>query len=703
MMLRREVHLRNYIDIIRKYDFVIAISFLLVFGTALIVSLHLPKLYDASTLILVKPSSSSPTSSTNVFKSILSGGGLEQGEMETLKRRFTTESLLKSTIDELERQNIRGVQYLPSIGKLKKFISSEILPDTNFIKLSVKLGEQEGGERNAAILANALILQIQKIRSKKKDDKAKHRKKILEGKLTELKLQIAEKENELLNFTESNGIPTIWLAEFSKILDRRTKLIETRQQIESNKFSAELELKKLEQELEKHPQELVEYSKTVIDNPTWLEQVNKLIELEFQITDLKARVGEESAELKGLEAQRKEREKRLDEFTASKTSVSETEKRSPNSPIHIGLINRKIEVEIRIDRADDQIRRYDDRIREAESELESFVGKLPKNQFKFDRISKSLEVAYDISREVHSQMIAADVAIEEAGYEPSGIEVVDTAYPKKISVSPRVGFISAIAGIIGLAVGLTTAFMLEYFDNTYKTAEDAQFELGLDLLGVIPKSQSEKYLDRSSVIENYHIFASNLDFARMDKQSEAIMLTSSTRNEGKSSIIANLGMSMASANSKVLIVDADLRRGSQHEIFNLPSKPGLTDLLLPSSQNTANEIIQTTEVANLYLLATGSISSNPIELLSSHSMAELIGDLKESFDVILFDTPPLFPVADARILASKLDGCVLIADLDNSSRDTIARAKMQLEKVDINLLGLVCKSDENSAISTIEI
>jgi uncharacterized protein involved in exopolysaccharide biosynthesis len=123
-MLQSEVHLRNYINIIRKYDFVIAVSFLLISGSAFVVSLYLPKAYEASTLVLIKESSSNgSTSSTDVFQNILSGK-IEQDEMETLKRRFLTESLLKSTFDKLESQNVEGVKYIPSVRKLKKMYLS---------------------------------------------------------------------------------------------------------------------------------------------------------------------------------------------------------------------------------------------------------------------------------------------------------------------------------------------------------------------------------------------------------------------------------------------------------------------------------------------------------------------------------------------------------------------------------------------------
>jgi len=701
-MLQREVHLRHYIRIARKHDFVIIISFLLVFGTALIVSFYIPKSYEASTLILVKSSSGSQGSSTNIFRNILSVR-IEQGEMETIKRRFTTDSLLERTIDELESQNIDGLKYLPSIGKLKKLVHTEIVPETRYIKVSVRLEEDEGGERNAAILANELVEQIREVRSNEKINRSKYRKKKLEEKLSEFRKEISEEESNMLSFMKKNGIPTIWQAEFSKILEKRSELIEQKQQIEESQVIAELELKKIEQELKKFPSEFIEVSETISDNPIWIEQFNNLEELKFKIAELKAQVGEDSSELVALEAEKQARKERLEELVTNfKTSISKTERHSLYSPVYINLITRKIEIEIRIERANVLLEDNIKRINEINSEFNSLIQKLPENQFRFDKFNKRLETVYDLSKDIYRQVIEAEVAIDEANYEyadvegsqiKGGIEVVDPAYPKKVPVSPKIKFISAIACIIGLIIGLATSFMFEYFDNTYKTSEQAKDELNLNLLGIIPKRKSEGIIDsslESSVVENYNILANNIDLFRIKSHDKVIMLTSSIQEEGKSDVIANLGVSMAKANNKVLIVDADLRYGIQHNFFGLSLEPGLTEILSNPSQETVDKIIQKTEIPNLNLLSTGKVLTNPIELLSSNNVNKLVEFLRELYDLVLFDTTSIFPLADASVLASKLDNCILIIDLDKTPKDKIIRAKEKLDKIDIDLLGLIC-------------
>jgi capsular exopolysaccharide synthesis family protein len=384
------------------------------------------------------------------------------------------------------------------------------------------------------------------------------------------------------------------------------------------------------------------------------------------------------------------------------------------SPIYLSLVDRKIGLEIGIERAEEQLKTYEEQIQEIDLKLQNVLVELSENQFEFGKISRNVRSVYDISQEIQRQMIElevaiAEVAIDENAYETldvvesglkvgesttrGGIEVIDKAYPEKIPVSPRINFISAIAGIIGLAVGLAAAFVLEYFDNTYKIPDNIRSELGVDIIGVIPKSKSEDTLVQSlepSVIESYNVLASNVDFLRISNGNRAIMLTSSIQAENKSNVVANLGISMSKANNKVLIVDANLRNGLQHSFFNLPPSPGLTDLL-KDPPKAIPETIHTTEYSNLYLLPTGFLDTlNPLELLSSDNIPQLIKDLEYSYDVVLFDTSPIFPLVDVLVLAPKLNECILIADLEKTPRNTIIRAKERLDKVDINLLGLIC-------------
>ena len=164
-MPQQEEHLRDYLQLIRKHNFTICLSVLLVLGTALIISLRLPKTYAASTLmLLVQPSATSSLPSANLFQNVLSGG-VDRREMETISTRFSTESMLNTALENLEENgHVGAVSLFPPIGKLKQMLKAQVSPDSDYIKLSLALTEAEGGERNAALLVNQLASDMQILR-----------------------------------------------------------------------------------------------------------------------------------------------------------------------------------------------------------------------------------------------------------------------------------------------------------------------------------------------------------------------------------------------------------------------------------------------------------------------------------------------------------------------------------------------------------
>ncbi len=167
-----------------------------------------------------------------------------------------------------------------------------------------------------------------------------------------------------------------------------------------------------------------------------------------------------------------------------------------------------------------------------------------------------------------------------------------------------------------------------------------------------------------------------------------MVVTSAAPDEGKSTTLANLAVTMAQAGKKVILVDCDLRRPSQHQIFNARSSPGLTDLVRDESL-LANPPLQETPVANLKLLTTGQLPPNPSELLGSRRMDEIIAALLTRADVALFDAPPIIAVTDAALLSAKVDGVLLIISAGKTRREQARKAQALLEKVNARLIGTV--------------
>ena len=221
--------------------------------------------------------------------------------------------------------------------------------------------------------------------------------------------------------------------------------------------------------------------------------------------------------------------------------------------------------------------------------------------------------------------------------------------------------------------------------------------MDIPLLGVIPfmkvqgtRKNAFPLLEStmSAEAENFRTLVTNIDFSSPDRPHQALLITSSTDGEGKSLIAANLALAMAQIKERVILVDCDMRRSMQHEIFQSNSKEGLSNVLVGNA--VLSSVIQVTDIPNLSLLICGPKPPNPIELLKSQKMLELLDELRGEYDLILFDSPPVFPVADSMVLASMLDGIIFVADINRIPKEMIRQAQEQLSKLDVPLLGLIC-------------
>lgn len=250
-----------------------------------------------------------------------------------------------------------------------------------------------------------------------------------------------------------------------------------------------------------------------------------------------------------------------------------------------------------------------------------------------------------------------------------------------------------LAAVVGCMLAVGVAFLIEYLDDTIKSSEDVGQALGLSTLGAITRFSTDKEdrlitaaHPRSPISEAYRALRTNIQYSSVDNPLRTLLITSTDPTEGKTTTVANLGTVMAQAGLSVIVVDSDLRRPLLHQYFEVSRNVGLTNALLDKSPST-DGYLQETEVENLRVLACGPLPPNPSELLNSQRMRELIEQLKEEADVLLFDSPPILAVTDASILANQVDGVLLVVDAGSTRRGVAQRGKEQLDKVGANLLG----------------
>lgn len=197
---------------------------------------------------------------------------------------------------------------------------------------------------------------------------------------------------------------------------------------------------------------------------------------------------------------------------------------------------------------------------------------------------------------------------------------------------------------------------------------------------------------KSSIAEAYRGIRTSIEFSNLDKELKIINITSSAQNEGKSTIIANLAVSFANLDKKVLIMEGDLRNPSVHRMFNISNIEGITDILLGNKSFT--ECVHCTGVRNLHVLTCGAVPPNPSEMLSSKKIKEFVESLRDYYDYVFIDAPPIGIVTDAGIISSYTDGCIFVVGSGEAEIEMAKVSKERLEKVGANILGVVLNKFE---------
>jgi capsular exopolysaccharide synthesis family protein len=253
-----------------------------------------------------------------------------------------------------------------------------------------------------------------------------------------------------------------------------------------------------------------------------------------------------------------------------------------------------------------------------------------------------------------------------------------------------------VAIVVGLMAGVGAAMFLEYLDDSIQTTEDAEEAVQLTTLGIIPWLRARDAAQlitlhdpRSPASESYRTLRTNIKFLSADTALRTLTVTSAGPEEGKSTTIANLGVSFAQAGKKVLIVDTDMRKPTVHTIFDLPNTEGLSSILAGDTSFT--QAVRPTPQDGLHVLTCGPLPPNPAELLESQRMTNLIDEMKGIYDLVLFDAPPIIAVTDASILASRLDGLILLLGVNKVTRKAARHALQLLGRAKVKVWGMVVR------------
>lgn len=373
----------------------------------------------------------------------------------------------------------------------------------------------------------------------------------------------------------------------------------------------------------------------------------------------------------------------------------------------------------------------------AKNNLAETLGQFTAQQRQFStkeieliQLKRNITVAEDIYMMFKQKYEEARIMEAEKAED---VTIIEYAMVPSRPIRPDVNFNIMISIFSGILIGLIMAFVTESLDTTIGRVDDIEELLKVPVLGIIPSTSLKKgkkfvikiwpkkgelssetsdlpkrlvtlFEPSSIVAEAYKSLRTSIDLTGLKKIGNSIVITSSAPQEGKTQTLANLAIAFAQSGQKVLAIGSDFRKPMLYRLFGVKRSPGLTEVLIGSvpwkdATNTATDmllggleyeqILKTPGIENLHIMTCGERTPNPAELLSFSETDKLIKELKQNFDVVLFDSPPILSVTDSAILGSKTDGVILVYQAGRTSRYALNRAKTQLENVHAKIWGLI--------------
>jgi capsular exopolysaccharide synthesis family protein len=343
--------------------------------------------------------------------------------------------------------------------------------------------------------------------------------------------------------------------------------------------------------------------------------------------------------------------------------------------------------EAQIQSSDALVANAEDRLRELQGEYGAVSSRQAATDAKRQQVEAIERVYTDLSEKYYEATINERL-------ESGSVDVISNATTPKTPDGSRKTRSFLFALIVGLMLGVLAAFVLEQMDTRVRDAEDAQRAAAVGVIGMIPELRGDasrpltlKADDHTLGAEAYRKLRTNLRFLRADR-ARVIGVTSPSPDEGKSVTAANLALAIAQQGQEVLIIDGDLRRPVQHEIFGVERGPGLSDALV-GLIDPFDALQVYHDLPNVSVLACGTEAPNPAELLGSDAFSRLLDTLIERFDTIIIDTPPVNLVTDAAVIGSVTDGVLLVAEAGRTDRSVLAAAVNELRSARGSVLGIV--------------
>ena len=690
-------HLLDYWHVILKRRWVVLSCLLIVFSTVAIGTLKQPPVYSGKVLIEINPVAPQVVN----FRDFAQGApGIDvDSYRETQNTILQSRTLAEGVIDELqlyrypEFYRSRGLfglieknpDKIPSASdpgppdhssdayrnSVKYFLDSlgvSPVRRSNLVEVSFLSQDPKLAERITNKLADDYILQNLQV----KWDEALKASEWLSGRLVQLKGKLEKSEDGLQAYAQANSI--LFVEEKQNLVNARLKqLQEEYTKAEADRFQKE------------SLYNLVQTGKVqdlpgVLDNHLIQDLSLRLAELQRDYAQLTATVKPDYPKAVAIKKQIDALQANLDH---EKGALAENIVDGYRS----ALANEKY-------------------LGQAVEEQKKEVNNIAEKSIQYNILKREVDTSKQLYEGLLQRMKEAQIS---AGLEASNIRIVDAAEVPKRPVKPRVVLNLALGVILGLGVGIGLAFFQEYLDDTLKTPDEVETLLRLPSLGVLPafslngagKAARDglasiapgKDTPVAAAIQTHYAAVEAFRSLRTsillsaNPVPKVLLITSALPGEGKTTTTINLGATLASLGSRVVIVDCDMRRPSCHRMMGVENKPGFVQCLT-GHVGLSEAILPVPGVANLSVIPCGLIPPNPAEVLSSPLTGELLRKLRAEFEYVLVDSPPLLSAADGRILATLTDAVVLVVRAFQTPQDMVRRARSLLYGARARILGV---------------
>ncbi|MEA5523436.1 GumC family protein [Nodularia spumigena] len=677
-----EIDLRQYWLAVKRRWFLIVIIIGSVFGITSFVTFNQKPIYEAEgKLIFDKQNSVSSLTGVSEGVGELSGLTNSSNPLETQAEIIRSHPLIEKTIVDLQLKDQEGEPL--TIDNFLGSLKVNAIRGTDVLQLSYRSVDPEQGKAVVNKLMNVYIDDnVMTNRSQ-----ATAAREFLNKQLPLVEKQVAESELALRQFKEKYEV--VLLEEEAKQgVERLYQISNQITLLRARLIDASSRSDALQNQLALNTQKATALS-TLSQSRAVQQVLSEYQKVQDQLAVERSRLTDEHPVVVNLlnkeQALKEQLEGRITQTLGSSQPI-------PEQDLQIGELKQALTanlVQVEVERLG----------------LENQVGVLT-NAFKQDRArlkilpkleqqQLQLQRQLQVARTTYEQMLRRLQEVQVAENQNVGnARIVSQALLPEKSVSPRINLNLALGGFLGILLAVGSALLLDALDKSVQTAAEAEQLLDYPLLGKIPKmirddNTSELPLlnnPYSSVNTAFEMLQINLGFTISDKELKVIVVSSCLPGEGKSFVAANLAVATAQMGRRVLLIDADMRRPRQQEVWQVRNLMGLSNVL--AGQTNLAQSSQEALV-NLDLLTAGTIPPNPAALLDSQRMHELVQQASQDYDCVIIDTPPLTFIADASIIGKMADGILLVARPGIVNSDAIRTTKALLKNSRLSVLGMV--------------